>query len=84
MTGLILLAFLALLVAFFYNRFRGKMNLRVSGRTWAGAIVVFVVLVLVLWTSSHGHLSRSGTSNHTTLPSRVGREPHRTASCSTR
>jgi hypothetical protein len=55
MSGLILLVFIAVLVAYFWNRFRGRAGLTVSGRTWAGVIVVFVLLVLMLWASSKGH-----------------------------
>jgi hypothetical protein len=54
MSGLILLVFLAVLVAYFWNRFRGRAGLTVSGRTWAGVMVVFALLVLMLWASSKG------------------------------
>jgi hypothetical protein len=54
-TGLILLAFLGVIVAFGWTRLRGKMKLGVSGTTWIGAFVVFVVVVLVLYASHNGH-----------------------------
>ena len=54
MSGFILLAFLAVLVAYFWNRFRRRAGLTVSGRTWAGVIVVFVLLVLMLWAAGNG------------------------------
>jgi hypothetical protein len=55
MTGLILLVFLGVIVAFGWTRLRGKMKLSVSGKTWTGAIVVFVLVVLMMYASHHGH-----------------------------
>ncbi len=55
MTGLILLVFLGVLVAFGWTRMRGKMKLGVSGKHWAGAITIFVFVVLMLWASHQGH-----------------------------
>jgi hypothetical protein len=51
-TGLILLAFLAFLVAFFLTRMRRRLGLGVTGRTWAVIIAAFVIIVLGLWASS--------------------------------
>jgi K+ transporter len=51
-TGLILLAFLAILVAFFLTRLRRRLGLGVTGGTWAVIIAVFVIIVLGLWASS--------------------------------
>jgi len=51
-TGLILLAFLAILVAFFVTRMRRRLGLGVTGKTWAVIIAVFVIVVLSLWASS--------------------------------
>lgn len=51
-TGLILLAFLAVLVAFFVTRMRRRLGLGVTGKTWAVIIAVFVIAVLGLWASS--------------------------------
>jgi hypothetical protein len=51
-TGLILLAFLAILVAFFLTRMRRRLGLGVTGGTWAVIIVVFVIIVLGMWASS--------------------------------
>jgi hypothetical protein len=55
MSGLILLVFLAVIVAFGWTRLRGKMKLNVSGKHWAGAITIFVLVVLMLWASHQGH-----------------------------
>ncbi len=55
MTGLILLVFLGVIVAFGWTRMRGKMKLSVSGKQWAGAITIFVLVVLMLWASHQGH-----------------------------
>jgi hypothetical protein len=52
--GIILLVFLALIVAFFWNKLRGRAGLKVSAGTWTGVIVVFVLVVLMMWSSSHG------------------------------
>ena len=70
------------------------MKLGVSGKNWLGPIVVIVVVGLLLWASTHGHTGHSeaaqgrwplrGISNQTALPSGVGLDPHRVASCSTR
>ena len=55
MTGLILLVFLGVIVAFGWTRIRGKMKLGVSGKTWTGVIVVFVLVVLAMYASHNGH-----------------------------
>jgi succinate dehydrogenase hydrophobic anchor subunit len=54
-TGLILLALLALAAGFFYTKARGKLKLPVNGKHWKGAIIVFVLLVLMFYATSHGH-----------------------------
>jgi succinate dehydrogenase hydrophobic anchor subunit len=54
-TGVILLFFLAILVAFFWNKFRKRAGLGVSSRTWMGAIIVFVLVAALLYASSQGH-----------------------------
>jgi hypothetical protein len=51
-TGLILLAFLGVLVAFFLTRMRRRLGLGVTGRTWIVIIAVFAVAVLALWANS--------------------------------
>ena len=51
-TGLILLGFLAILVAFFLTRMRRRLGLGVTGGTWAVIIAVFAIIVLSLWASS--------------------------------
>ena len=55
MTGVILLFFLAILVAFFWNKLRKRAGLGVSRQTWMGVIVVFVVVVALLYANSVGH-----------------------------
>jgi hypothetical protein len=54
--GVILLVFLALLVAFGWSMLRRRLNMgTTSGRTWLIVMVVFIVAVLSLWVSSaHG------------------------------
>ena len=51
-TGLILLAFLAVLAAVFLTRMRRRLGLGVTGGTWAVIIAVFAIVVLGLWASS--------------------------------
>ena len=51
-SGLILLIFLAVIVAFFWVRLRGKMKLPVTGKHWSGAIIVFVLVAVMLWASA--------------------------------
>jgi hypothetical protein len=53
--GVILLIFLAVLVAYFWNKVRKRAGLGVSSKTWTGVIAVFVVLVALLYASSQGH-----------------------------
>ena len=94
MDGLILLVFIAALVAFGWTRLRGKMKLGVSGKHWLGPIVIVGLVLLLMWSTHTGHDARvarsgdwpplRGISNQTALPSGVGRDPHRVASCSTR
>ncbi len=53
-SGLILLALLAIIVAFLWTRLRRRVGLRVTGRHWTAAMVIFALVVLALWvTSSH-------------------------------
>jgi hypothetical protein len=54
MDGLILLVFLAVIVAYLLSRFRGRLGLASSASTWIGVIVVFVMVVLLLWVSGQG------------------------------
>lgn len=49
--GLILLLLLAIAAAFGWTRLRGKLKLPVAGKHWTGAMIVFVLLVLMLWAS---------------------------------
>jgi hypothetical protein len=53
-SGVILLALLAVIVAYFWTRLRRRAGLGVTGRHWAAAIVVFAIVALLLWaTSTH-------------------------------
>jgi ABC-type uncharacterized transport system permease subunit len=53
--GLILLVFLALLVAFGWSRLRRRMGMGTTARTWLIVIAVFIIGVLALWAySTHG------------------------------
>jgi Na+-driven multidrug efflux pump len=51
-SGLILLALLGTIVAFFVTRMRRRMGLGVTGSTWATVIAVFAIVVLGMWVSS--------------------------------
>jgi fumarate reductase subunit D len=51
-SGLILLALLAIIVAFFWTRIRRKAGLSVTGRHWIAAIVVFALVVLALYATA--------------------------------
>jgi fumarate reductase subunit D len=51
--GLILLAFLAALVAFGWARFRRRLGMAVTGRTLVSVMVGFVLVVLALWAAAH-------------------------------
>ena len=52
-TGLILLGFLAALVAYFWARLRRRLGMRVTWQTIATVMAVFVLVSLALWASSH-------------------------------
>jgi len=53
--GLILLVFIAVIVAFGYTRLRGKMKLGVQSKHWVGPIVFIVVVVLLVWAVHISH-----------------------------
>jgi hypothetical protein len=53
--GVILLFFIAILVAFFWNKFRKRAGLGVSSRTWMGTIIVVAIVAALLYGSSLGH-----------------------------
>lgn len=54
-TGLILLVFIALLVAFGWARFRRRLGMGTSGRAWLTVMAIVILGVLALWASSiHG------------------------------
>jgi hypothetical protein len=55
MTGVILLFFLAILVAYFWTKLRKRSGLGISSKTWTGVIAVFVVVVALLYANSTGH-----------------------------
>jgi hypothetical protein len=50
--GLILLAFLAVLIAFFTVRVRRRMGIASSSKTWLMVITWAVILGLVLWAAN--------------------------------
>lgn len=53
-SGVILLALLAVIVAYLWTRLRRRAGLSVTGKHWAAAIVVFAIVALLLWaTSTH-------------------------------
>ncbi|MBV9448072.1 MAG: hypothetical protein JO345_19485 [Streptosporangiaceae bacterium] len=53
MSGLILLVFIAVIIAFFYTRLRGKMKLPVAGKHWKTAIILIVLVLLISWAATH-------------------------------
>jgi threonine/homoserine/homoserine lactone efflux protein len=50
--GLILLAFIALLIALFTVRIRRRMNIASNTRTWYMVIIGVILVGLVLWLAS--------------------------------
>jgi ABC-type uncharacterized transport system permease subunit len=56
-TGLILLVFIAVLVAWVWTRFSRRLGIRVAWtwRGWLAFVAVFAVAVLALWASSTSH-----------------------------
>ena len=48
-TGLILLLFICVIIAFGWTRLRGKMKLSVSGKNWLAPIVIVGLVLLLLW-----------------------------------
>jgi hypothetical protein len=54
-TGLILLVFICVIIAYGWTRLRGKMKLSVSGKHWLGPIVVVGLVLLVMWSVHTGH-----------------------------
>ena len=53
--GVILLFFIAIVVAFFWNKLRKRAGLGVSSRTWMGAIIVVALVAALLYGFSQGH-----------------------------
>ncbi len=51
--GLILLGFLAILVALFAVRMRRRLGLTSTARTWLTVMTGFGLIVLTLWAASH-------------------------------
>jgi hypothetical protein len=47
--GLILLAFLAILVTVITVKIRGRLGVHSTPKTWAVIMTVFVIIVLALW-----------------------------------
>jgi hypothetical protein len=54
-TGVILLVFLALLVAWIWRKVGGKAGFKVSNSKLMGVIAVFIVVVALLYATSQGH-----------------------------
>lgn len=54
-TGLILLVFIGLLIAYFTSRGRRRLGLPVTGRMWLAIIAGVVIIGLALWASSTHH-----------------------------
>ena len=50
--GIILLLVLAAIVAYVVARTRRRMGLLVTGKTWLGVMVAFVIIVLALWAAT--------------------------------
>ena len=54
--GLILLVFLALMVAFGWSRLRRRAGMgTTSGRTWLFVMAVFILVVLTMWAYTTYH-----------------------------
>ena len=53
MSGLILLVFIGIGVAWLWTRGRRRLGLAVNGKTWAAVIIVFVVLIALAYGASH-------------------------------
>jgi hypothetical protein len=54
--GLILLVFLALMVAFGWSRLRSRAGMgTTSGRTWLTVMAVFILVVLTMWAYTTYH-----------------------------
>ena len=54
LTGFILVAFIAALVAFGFTRLRRRMGMGTTGRTWGITFLVTVLIILALWATGHG------------------------------
>ena len=54
-SGLILLVFIGLLVAYFFSRGRRRLGLPTKGQTWFVIIAAVILIGLLLWASSTHH-----------------------------
>jgi hypothetical protein len=54
-SGLILLAFLAIIVVVFFTKLGPRLGINVSGNRRVGVAVAFGILVLMLWASAQPH-----------------------------
>jgi hypothetical protein len=54
MTGVILLVFIAVLIAFFLTRARRRMGFGVTGKHWQTIILAVIVIVVVLYAAQYG------------------------------
>jgi hypothetical protein len=50
-SGIILLALIALIVAYVVARTRRRMGLLVTGKTWMAVVIGIVIVILALWAS---------------------------------
>jgi hypothetical protein len=54
-TGVILLVFLALIVAYFWRKIGGKAGFKVTNSRLMGVIAVFILVVALLYATSQSH-----------------------------
>ncbi|MGH3166094.1 MAG: hypothetical protein ACRDN0_09400 [Trebonia sp.] len=53
LSGLILLVFIAIGIGWVWNRGRKKLGFPANGKTWAVAIFVIVVVIMLVFGASH-------------------------------
>lgn len=53
LSGLILLAFIAIGIGWFLNKGRKKVGLPANGKTWGVAIVVIVIVIMLYYGATH-------------------------------
>jgi predicted CDP-diglyceride synthetase/phosphatidate cytidylyltransferase len=52
-SGLILLVFIGIFVALFFQRGRKKLNLPIKGKHWWAVVIIFAVVMLLIFGGSH-------------------------------